>query len=884
METSDAIKYFLALNRTRIARLSELFPSQQQPFLELLALIFHTNSPVLPGFISNAVPAGISDFRPKDADIDAAQKFNRSFTFKRRALRHYPILGLYLINDQGGISYANHAEFELWLVHSRQLSEEDQLLLQQKMTAIQSWAQSLNIRLHVRLFNIDSLSQQTISNYDLDRFYLNGLVLAGGLPLWWAISPEQEADYQQTVLELGEQRSPSRNTFIDFGPLPTEIKAQPLFHQAYQQLNHVMDCGLISGLNLIYLNHCLDVYPNISWLCHQFKKAIYQNERDPLQLDSNILKLNVLTNKSNLSAERLLLARQSLYLLFKERLSQNITTALHPWRREFFTQLISTWQWSEQEIERLDNLSHSQYRQCLAEFEQIRSLLFEISLAAFNFAKQQKLVVQAQQKQLQRKQHLYDSVPDVINRLPTTFLPSNAEEHLYLFRATQEQGWTISDLPVDQIQYTPLYHGESLLQVLAWAINNHVLVKSTRLKIADQTHQVAINTVVQLVHQLLQSPLSEPSATFSDQNLERPVELQQIMLFANLEKSPTSNLSQQGFVLSSLQNDPLNFAGNRQSLVLTVQALVYSSWGQWHYLSYQGSDALLQMLVSLIQWQPQNIDLELISCRCPSETHGQAISNRIATLTREVIAHYRTCPNSGNFHITISDQHSRLQWHADRCDIKSYNKQQELTQILSTANSFFSASKLDFSVDNSGLYNRLLRQQSPSQITVFLHRRQKAIEIYLIGEFGNIIKQQFESLAESTLIGHFHRFLSHVRLKNNIPRLRFYRLDKIIDQWTVNAIPLQAPSSAAYLPVTVEMDTADDNAKCTISCGPEKFHGVANDKIVFSAVRNFVLRLRKTPNHYSLYISELNFKQEETVQTNQYLFQKQRLEQLLNKA
>jgi adenylate cyclase, class 1 len=883
METSDAIKTFLAFNRTRIARLTELFPSQQRPFLELLPLIFHTNSPVLPGFISNAVPAGISDFRPKDADLDAAQKFNRSFTFKRRTLRHYPILGLYLINDHGGFSCANKPEFDLWLVHSSQLSEENQLLLQQKMVAIQSWAQSLNIKLHIRLFNIDSLNQQPISNYDLDRFYLNGLVLAGGLPLWWVISPEQESDYQQTVLELGEQRSPTRNSFIDFGPLPTEINAQPLFHQGYRQLNHVMDCGLISGLNLIYLNHCLDVYPNINWLCHRFKKAVYQNERDPLQLDSNILKLNVLTNESNISAEQLLLARQSLYILCKEHLSQNITTALYPWRREFCTLLTSTWQWSEQEIERLDNLSQSHYRQCLAEFEQIRSLLFDINLAVFNFAKQQKLVVQVQQKQLQRKQHLFDSVPDVINRLPTTFLPSNAEEHLYLFRSTQEQGWTISDLPVDGTQYTPLYQGESLLQVLAWAINNHILIKSTRLKIADQTHQITINTVVQLVHQLLQSPLNTSSSLFSDQNLDQPVELQQIMMFANLEHSPTSNLSQQGLVLSSLQNDPLNYAVNRQSLVLTVQALVYSSWGQWHYLSYQGSDAPLKILVSLIQWQPENIDLELISCHCPSETHGQAISNRIATLTREVIAHYKTCSNSGNFHLNISEQHYRLQWQADRCDIKSF-KQQKLTQLLATANRFFSASKLDFSVDNSGLINRLLRQQSPDQITVFLHRRQKSIDIYFVGELGNIIKQQFASLAESTLIGHFHRFLSNVRLKNNIPRLRFYRLDKIIDQWTVNAIPLQASSSSAYLPVTIEMDSADDNAQCTISCGPEQFYGAASDKAVFIAVRDFVMSLRKTRQSYSLYISELNFKQEEPIPTNQYLFQKQRLEQLLNQT
>jgi adenylate cyclase, class 1 len=882
METSDAIKTFLALNRTRIARLSELFPTQQRPFIELLPLIFHTNSPALPGFISNAVPAGISAFRPKDAALDAAQKFNRSFAFKRRTLRRYPILGLYLINDLGGISYANKAEFELWLVHRNQLSEEDKLLLQQKMVAIQSWAQNLNIQLHIRLFNKDSLGQQSISNYDLDRFYLNGLVLAGRLPLWWAISPEQESDYQQSVLQLSERHHPSRNNFIDFGPLPTEVKAQPLFHQAYQQLNHMMDCGLISCLNLIYLNHCLDVYPNINWLCHSFKKAIYQNERNPLQLDSNILKLEALAKTHDISAELLELAKQSLYVLFNERLSQDIAIAPYPWRREFCKQLTTTWQWSEQEIERLDHQSQSHYRQCLAEFEQIRSLLFDKSHAVFSFAKQQKLVVKSQLKQLQHKQYLYDTVPDVINRLPTTFLPSSAEEHLYLSRTTHEQGWTISDFPADNMRNAPLYHGESLLQVLTWAINNQVLIKSTRLKIADQTQQVAINTVMQLVQHLLSSAIARTPEIITDHALSNPAKLQKIMLFVNLEQSPTDNLSQQGLVLSSLQSDPLNYALKKQSLVLTVEALIYSSWGQWHYLTHQKIDSPLQMLASIIQWQPENITAGALSCWCPSETHGQAIHKRILSLYSDVITHYLLHSTSGNYHLNIANQHYRILWQAGRCNINIFSKQKILIETLATANIQFSVSKFDYSLAGSALLNHLLRQQSPEQISLFLQFHNEVITIYLLDELGNIIKQQFDGLTESTLITHFYHFLRPIKLKNSVNRLRFYRLEKANTTWEINAIPIQAPSKQSYLPVTIEMESTKNDALCKIRCGSDYFEGAANDKSTFDNVRNLVLKLRQAHQHYPLYITELTFSQESELASNQYVLQKQRLEQLLN--
>ena len=152
----------------------------------------------------------------------------------------------------------------------------------------------------------------------------------------------------------------------------------------------------------------------------------------------------------------------------------------------------------------------------------------------------------------------------------------------------------------------------------------------------------------------------------------------------------------------------------------------------------------------------------------------------------------------------------------------------------------------------------------------------------MIDELGNIINQQFEGLTESTLITHFYHFLSTIKLKNTISRLRFYRLNKMKDHWTTNAIAIQTPPTQGYLPVTIEMESADDNAHCKICCGAECFHGAANDKRLFDRVRDLVLRLRKSHQRYPLYITELTFNQEISLATNQYLLQKQRLEQLLN--
>ncbi|OUR87023.1 hypothetical protein A9Q92_04910, partial [Methylophaga sp. 42_8_T64] len=95
-------------------------------------------------------------------------------------------------------------------------------------------------------------------------------------------------------------------------------------------------------------------------------------------------------------------------------------------------------------------------------------------------------------------------------------------------------------------------------------------------------------------------------------------------------------------------------------------------------------------------------------------------------------------------------------------------------------------------------------------------------------------------------------------------------------------IPLQTPAGQSYLPVMVEMDSADDHAQCKIYCGQEYFQGTANDKSVFHAVRELMLRLRKSHQQYPLYITKLTFSQGGPYTSNQYLLQKQRLEQLLN--
>ena len=79
MDRARALKNFNSLNRTRLERLRELAPNQHEFVFDLLPLLFHINSKLLPGYISDDTPFGIVDYRPEQHTLDQAQKYRKGF-------------------------------------------------------------------------------------------------------------------------------------------------------------------------------------------------------------------------------------------------------------------------------------------------------------------------------------------------------------------------------------------------------------------------------------------------------------------------------------------------------------------------------------------------------------------------------------------------------------------------------------------------------------------------------------------------------------------------------------------------------------------------------------------------------------------------------------
>lgn len=70
---------FLRVNQGRLARAREGLAPRQQTLLSLLALLFHVNHPLLPGYVSDCTPAGVSGYTPDAATLPLPANWFRTF-------------------------------------------------------------------------------------------------------------------------------------------------------------------------------------------------------------------------------------------------------------------------------------------------------------------------------------------------------------------------------------------------------------------------------------------------------------------------------------------------------------------------------------------------------------------------------------------------------------------------------------------------------------------------------------------------------------------------------------------------------------------------------------------------------------------------------------
>ena len=372
---------FLSVNQGRLARAMEGLAPRQQALLNLLALFFHINHPLLPGYVSACTPAGVSGYEPDATTLAAARHLIRDFSCSMgNSCPLQPIHGLFLMGSLGTLAQTDQSDMDVWICLAPDLSDAAVSALRKKCRRLEAWATSQGCEAHFFLIDAqlrNDEGDEPRQRLLLDEFYRTAIWLAGRTPLWWWVPVHEEARYAEFAGGLLDVRAVGRNETIDLGHL-AHIAPGEFLGAGLWQLFKGIESPYKSLLKLLLIEVYASEHPQVNCLSLDFKQSVYANQLDLDELDPYVVVYRRIERylKGRAELQRLELVRRSLYLKVGHKLSNGETGM--QWQRRLLKRLTREWGWDEQHLAMLDNRSQWQAQQISHER---RALARELSVS-----------------------------------------------------------------------------------------------------------------------------------------------------------------------------------------------------------------------------------------------------------------------------------------------------------------------------------------------------------------------------------------------------------------------------------------------------------------------------------------------------------------------
>ena len=372
---------FLSVNQGRLARAMEGLAPRQQALLNLLALLFHINHPLLPGYVSACTPAGVSGYEPDATTLAAAGHLIRDFSCSMgNSCPLQPIHGLFLMGSLGTLAQTDQSDMDVWICLAPDLSDAAVSALRKKCRRLEAWATSQGCEAHFFLIDAqlrNDEGDEPRQRLLLDEFYRTAIWLAGRTPLWWWVPVHEEARYAEFAGGLLDVRAVGRNETIDLGHL-AHIAPGEFLGAGLWQLFKGIESPYKSLLKLLLIEVYASEHPQVNCLSLDFKQSVYANQLDLDELDPYVVVYRRIERylKGRAELQRLELVRRSLYLKVGHKLSNGDTGM--QWQRRLLKRLTREWGWDEQHLAMLDNRSQWQAQQISHER---RALARELSVS-----------------------------------------------------------------------------------------------------------------------------------------------------------------------------------------------------------------------------------------------------------------------------------------------------------------------------------------------------------------------------------------------------------------------------------------------------------------------------------------------------------------------
>lgn len=873
------------LNRERLEHLRHAARDRERLVVDVLPLLFHVNHPALPGWVSVDTPAAIADYTPTQTALRTAKKIARTFEYERRASLKRPLHGLFLMGSTGTIAHSTDSDLDLWLVLSDDVSDQARALLDQKIQRISQFARELNCRLHCfpmtarefRERRHGSLSGEHAGSTQhrllLDEFYRTAIGLAGRLPLWWMVPPEQHQHYDEFTALLLSKRYIRHNDFIDFGNVET-IPVNEFFSGAVWHLYKAIDSPYKSVLKLVLMEAYANAEPPLAPLSLRFKEKVYRGDVTREQCDPYLMVLRAAEDYLRRGGwtSRLQLLRRCFYIKVGEKLS---FTAADSWRRNVLKALIAEWGWPQSEISDLDNRRFWKVARTQHERRLLINELTASYRALFNYARDRGELTPINRDDLTvlgRKLYAaFEKRVGKIEQINPGIAPDISEPALAIqiaddgLRYALYQGAQPSEA---QHASWPLRYAHDPLELIVWAQVNGICTRKTQWRLSrakDEWRQHELLAIARATQQFLAPPL--PEVLHDD--LLHNAHLKRAALFLNMGVDPFAERARQGVHLVSSRTDPLAYGAQRENLLLNIGLLRLNSWGEVEVNVFHSENALAEVLSLLLKSRGDEGLAPPIEVHCFSATRADSLIKRVTAIVDLVVGKIRRLARATAQHYILRRGFSYWQFTVDGQHIawQSLHDFSALMRELSKPLAAAVERHFDEQAFDDSPLALIYRQRRQGAVQVFFRVELDRVDVWVLDEVDALVVAQQAFSDWSSLIQHWALFLRRIgeRLDTLLgcahAPAEFYELptSRGDSEAGLRRLPVPAESaSTSYFGVSASIELHDEIiTDAVLICGEQEFSELESGEAFFRAAAKAIFQQRARHERYPIYIDDL---------------------------
>ena len=896
---------FQDVNQARLERARSALAPRHQPLLGLIPLLLHANHPVLPGYVSAHAPCGLRDYEPAREVLAQAQRLGRSFEYRRDPHQRRQLLSLFLMGSLGTVAQSEGSDLDIWVCYPDSLAAGEVQELRRKCDLIEAWAGGQGLELHFFLMSPERFrrgERESLSTEDcgstqhvllLDEFYRTAILLAGLPPLWWLVPPEQAQQHAQWCARLLERRFVPADAYVDFGGVG-QIPAEEFLGAGIWQLYKAIESPYKSALKLLLVESYADQFPATAALSDDFKRAVYAGEHDIDALDPYVLIYQRLEQylHGRGEAERLELARRCFYFKVGKALSRPPRGGVKSWQRQLLERLVAGWGWSREQLALLDARPGWKAARVMAEQ---RVLVAEV-VGAFRFLTDfaRRLGVEArvdarELSVLGRKLFCaFERKAGKVEFINPGIAQQLGEDTLHLAPCAAAEGeaerqWGV--FTEIERRRQPLKRSRSLLEVLVWCHANGLLQPRTRLLSAGPVEEAELAQMARAIAQWLPTDIGERLRHgVPAEDYLQPERTLHWTLVVNVAADPMQEMKRQGLHRLSSATDALGYSGLKESLVLNLELLARTSWGELLCRRYEGPQALQHCINDFLRARPASLSVHSFSA-----SRAQLVAERVQQLLQSL---GQACGGRARFRYVIGINGRLWLLQADGGELRwrPVGDDAELLHLLAEPQAAPSPVLLDLHALPYTALACALSRAEPGAVSVFYHEQGEQAALWVVDEMGSVIHWNTPFRDEATLLRPLDRFLRATRLRRELAGepaadTHYFQLQRRGREWQASTRPL-VPAEGPYHALTAQVERDADGNRFSLWSGRQEFNSYELGAALYREVARAILQRRREPLRYPCYITDLELSHgvEGCAPTVRYLHYKRALEEALNRA